>query len=456
MAGLVRDGLAALVHSVRFEDLPREVVRETKWLILDTLACALGGVHGRPSRIVGQMVRELGGGAESSLIGGGRSSCALATLYNGTLLRYLDQNDYYFGLDSAHPSGNLAAGLAVAQRASRSGAELIAALVAAYEVHLRLCDVVAAPGISARGWHPATNAQFSSAALAARLLSDDLMVTANAISLAGSQNNTLAQMQRGDLPMSKAVAEAMIAKGGVEAALLAAAGLTGPAEIFEGVAGWAKAVAGGVDFDALIAPLGQRFRLMETCMKPYSAVAGAMAPIQAAIDLRLLDGVEPADITSVRVLLPAVSARKAADPKKLAPKDKETADHSVHYCVAVGLLDAACGEAQFSAARIASTDIAAMIGRMNVVEDAELTALWPAAGGAVAVALRDGRVIERRHRQPPGHPANRIDDAALARKFHDMADGVLTRAQAEAAMAEVDALDRAANPERLMAALAGG
>ncbi len=455
MTGLVRNGLAALTHSVRFEDLPHEVVRETKRLILDTLACALGGVHGRPAQIVGHMVRDLGGTPESGLIGGGRTSCTLATLYNGTLLRYLDQNDYYFGLDSAHPSGNLAAGLAVAQRAGRGGRELIAALVAAYEIHLRLCDVVESPGISARGWHPATNAQFSSAALAARLFSDDLNVTANAIALAGSQNNTLAQMQRGDLPMSKAVAEAQIAKGGVEAALLAMAGLTGPAEIFEGVAGWGKAVAGGVDFDALVAPLGQRFRLMETCMKPYSAVAGAMAPIQAAIDLRLIDHVEPADIASVRVRLPAVSARKAADPKKLAPKDKETADHSVHYCVAVGLLDAACGEGQFTAARIASADVAAMIGRMTVMEDAELTALWPAAGGAVVVELRDGRVIERRHRQPPGHPANRIDDATLARKFHDMAEGVLTHSQAEAAMAEIDALDRAVNLESLMAALAG-
>ena len=456
MGGLVRDGLAALVHGVRFEDLSGEVVRETKRLVLDTLACALGGVHGRPAEIVGHVVRGLGGVPEASLIGGGRTSCALATLYNGTLLRYLDLNDYYFGLDSAHPSGNLAAGLAVAQRAGRDGRALIAALVAAYEVHLRLCDVAAAPGISARGWHPATNAQFSSAALAARLLGDDLSVTANAIALAGSQNNTLAQMQRGDLPMSKAVAEAQIAKGGVEAALLAAAGLTGPAEIFEGVAGWAGAVAGGVDFAALVAPTGQRFRLMETCMKPYAAVAGAMAPIQAAIDLRLLDGIAAGEIAAVRVHLPAVTARKAADPKKLAPKDKETADHSVHYCVAVGLLDAACGPAQFSDARIGAADVAAMIGLMTVVVDEALTALWPAAGGAVVVELRDGSVVERRHRQPPGHPANRIDDAALARKFHELADCVLTRAQAEAAMAEVDALERAPDLDRLMATLAGG
>jgi 2-methylcitrate dehydratase len=282
----VKDRLAQLVHGIRYRDLSPEVVAAAKRVILDTLACAAGALRSEPAAIVRGVARALGGNQEATAIGdGGKTSCALATLVNGTLIRYLDNNDYYFGLDSAHPSGNLAPALAVAEKCGRTGADVIVALVAAYEIQLRLCDFVDAPGISARGWHPGTHMQFSSAALAARTLSDDPRVTAHAMAIAGSHNNTLAQSQRGHIPMMKATAEATITKGGVEAALLAAGGLTGPEEIFEGVAGWGNVVAGAVDFAALTAPVGSRYRILDTCLKPYAAVAGAMAPIRAALEL---------------------------------------------------------------------------------------------------------------------------------------------------------------------------
>ncbi|MCE9641097.1 MAG: MmgE/PrpD family protein, partial [Betaproteobacteria bacterium] len=115
MAKLVRDRLAELVHSIRYQDLPPEVVTAAKRVILDTLACAVGAIRSEPAAIVRNVARQLGGNAEATTLGdGGKTSCALATLVNGTLIRYLDNNDYYFGLDSAHPSGNLAPALAVA------------------------------------------------------------------------------------------------------------------------------------------------------------------------------------------------------------------------------------------------------------------------------------------------------------------------------------------------------
>ncbi len=117
MATFIRDRIAELVHNIRYQDLSSEVVHEAKRLILDTLACALGGYRSEPSSIARRVARELGGNAEATTIGEGRkTSCALATLVNGTMIRYLDSNDYYFGRDSAHPSGNLAPALAVAEK----------------------------------------------------------------------------------------------------------------------------------------------------------------------------------------------------------------------------------------------------------------------------------------------------------------------------------------------------
>ena len=433
MATLIRDRLAELVHGIRYRDLPPEVVVAAKRVILDTLACAVGAIRSEPAAIVRNVARQLGGNAEATTLGdGGKTSCALATLVNGTLIRYLDNNDYYFGLDSAHPSGNLAPALAVAEKCGRSGSDVIAALVAAYEVHLRMCDVVGTPGISARGWHPGTHMQFSSAALAARLLSDDPQVTANAIAIAGSHHNTLAQSQRGHIPMMKATAEATVAKGGVEAALLAMGGLTGPEEIFEGVAGWGKTVAGTMDFEALVAPVGERYRILDTCLKPYAAVAGAMAPIRAALDLVTRERMPPADIDSVVIKLHANAVKKASDPQKNYPRDKETADHSYHYCVVAALLDGEFGPAQFTDQRIASADIKELIAKTRLEADDELTALWPrSSGGGVVVRLRDGREFTRVHKYPPGHPNNPLGDADIERKFFELADGVLKNEQVQ-------------------------
>lgn len=443
VARYVKDRLAELVHGIRFQDLPPEVVQAAKRVILDTLACASGAMRSDPAAIVRGVAHQLGGNPEATLIGGGKTSCALATLVNGTLMRYLDNNDYYFGLDSGHPSGNLAPALAVAEKAGRSGADVIAALVAAYEIQIRFCDFVGAPGISARGWHTGTHTQFSSAALAGRLLSDDPAVTSHALAIAGSHNNTLAQAQRGHIPLMKATAEAAIAKGGVEAALLAAGGLTGPDEVFEGVAGWVNIVAGTADFDALTAPVGGHYRMLDTCLKPYAAVAGAMAPIRAAIDLATQEKLRPADIVSVTIKLHAHAVKKATDPKKNYPRDKETADHSYHYCIAAALLDAACGPAQFEDARIAAEDIRELIAVTSLEADAELTALWPASsGGGVVVRLRDSRELKRTYPYPPGHPKNQMTDADVERKLFDLTDGVFTNARTQQIVEAVGRFER--------------
>ena len=102
----------------------------------------------------------------------------------------------------------------------------------------------------------------------------------------------------------------------------------------------------------------------------------------------------------------ANAAKKASgDPKKLVPRDKETADHSFHYCVAVALLDQACGEAQFTEEKLQSAAVRGLIERTGVEPNDALTALWPgSSGGGVTVRLRSGALFEKVYEYPPGHP----------------------------------------------------
>ena len=427
------EALAALMHSVRFEELPPEVVSAVTARVLDTLGCAFGALDSDVGRAVRRLAADCGGAPQATLIGTGeKTSAPLATLVNGSLLRYLDSNDYYFSRDPAHPSGNLAVALAVGEREHRSGRDIIAALVAAYEIHLRLCDFAGEPSLWRRGWHHGTNAQFSSAALAARLAGDDPLRTAHAMAIAASHQNTLAQLQSGAVSMIKGTAEGWVAKAGVEAALLAHHGVTGPLALMEGAAGWAACVAGAVDFDALCAPLNGRYRLLETSIKPYPAVATAVAPIRAAIELHRA-GLPPlGEIERIVVRLPAFAlGTPSAHAGRRYPEHIESAQHSFYYCPVIALLDGACGEAQFVAAKLAGAQLRELLAKVELNEDAELTALWPqSAGGAVELHLRDGSVRSHRCPYPPGHPRLALTEQELATKFHDYADPVLTRAGA--------------------------
>jgi 2-methylcitrate dehydratase len=455
----VLEALGTLAHAIRFEDLPHEVVADARARILDTLGCAFGAHDSDVGAAVRRMAADCGGAAQSTLIGtGGKTSAPLATFVNGSLLRYLDSNDYYFSRDPAHPSGNLAAALAVCEREGRGGRDLIAALVAAYEIQLRLCDFAGEPSLWRRGWHHGTNAQFSTAAVAARLSGADALGIAHAMAIAGSHQNTLAQLQSGAISMIKGTAEGWIAKAGVEAALLAHHGVTGPLALMEGKAGWADTVAGSVDFTRLCAPL-DCYRLTDTCIKPYPAVATAVAPVRAAIELHRA-GLPPLDeIACMTVCLPAFAlGTPSAHADRRHPAQIESAQHSLYYCPAIALLDGACGEAQFSAEAIKSARVRELLAKVELREDGEFTALWPgSAGGAVVLHLRGGETLSRRCPYPPGHPGLRLTEDELAAKFHEYADPVLGRAGALAlrgavldldACSDIGELTRLLSPQR--------
>ncbi|MEJ1978078.1 MAG: MmgE/PrpD family protein [Acetobacteraceae bacterium] len=449
----VQHSLARLAHAVQFSDLPDAVVEGAKLLILDALGCTLGGFHSEPAAVVRALARDLGGTAEASFIGSPLlGSCALAVFANGTALRYLDWNDYLFGRDPAHPSGNLPVALAIGERAGCSGREVIAALVGAYEIHLRLAEYAGVPSLWKRGWHHSCNLAFSASALAARLLGADAAVTAHAIAIAATHLNTLAQLQSGGISLIKATAEAWVAKGAVEAALLAQHGLTGPDPIMEGKAGWAGSVAGGVDLAGLAAPLDGDFRMMRTSVKPYAAVATAMAPVQAAIDLHRDEGVRADSIAAVVVRLPEFAlGTPSADPDRRYPATRESADHSFIYCTGVALMFGRCMEPEFEDAVRTAPALRDLLGRIELAADAALTARWPgAAGGEVEVRLHDGRLLRRRYDAPPGHPTNMPDRAQAEDKFLSLAAPVLGDARARQALEAVWSLDQADSIAPLM------
>jgi 2-methylcitrate dehydratase len=382
-------------------------------------------------------------------------------------MRYLDFNDSYrsawkegVGYNTAHPSsGNLPTALAVGEANACSGSAVIAALVAGYEVQLRLCDFAGKPCLRKRGWHNTANLAYSTAAIASRLLSLPQEITAHAMAISASHQNTLAQLQEGSVASIKATADGWVAKGGIEATLMAREGLTGPQQIFEGPAGWGETVAGEVDYEGLLAPLDGTFRISRARIKPFAAVGPAMAPIQAAVDL-YEQGHSADNIDHVVVKLPqAVFSNPITCEARRYPATREAADHSIYYCVAIALLEGNCSEPQYAPDKLNSQRVRGLLTRIKLEADAEFTALQAEAnGGGVEIVLKDDTTHERRYPIPPGHPKNPLSEAQLDRKFKGLTEHLLSKQQQDriaSAVRELDLFETIAEPMAMLSAPSG-
>ncbi len=415
--------MAGYTCSLRYEDLPEPVVHEVKRRIIDSLGCALGAYSARPCRIAVKMARLVKSSPGASILGTTiKTSPEMAAFANGTMVRYLDYNDTYLSKEPAHPSDNIAAALAVAELQHVTGRELITAIVVGYEVQCRLCD---AASLRARGWDHVTYGAFSSALVTARLLKLTPDQIRHALGLAGVANVALRQTRVGELSMWKASAFANAARNGIFASFLAKEGMSGPAPIFEGEKGFLRWVSGPFELGPLAGRNGA-FKILDTYLKFYPAEYHAQSAIDAALELRSKIPIK--EIASVQVkTFDAAVEIIGSGSEKWRPKTRETADHSLPYCVAVALMDGEVGLAQFSDRRIADPRLHQLMEKIRIVADPWLDNQYPAAmPNLIEITLRDGTKYTKQVDYPKGHPKNPMTDTEVERKFASLCHGLLT------------------------------
>ena len=258
--------LARFVVARGWDDLSDAARGELKIRVLDALGCAFGALRAPPVDAIRAQMEEFGGRPLCTLIGGGATAPDRAALLNGALVRYLDFNDSYFAPgETCHPSDNLAPVLAAAEYAQASGRELLTALAVAYQVQCRLSDE--AP-VRAKGFDHTTQGAYAAAAGAAKALRLGEAETANAVAIAGTALNALRVTRTGALSQWKGLAYPFTAFGAVEAVFLAARGITGPAEVFEGNKGFIETIAGPFEIDWEHEDLE---RVRRTFLKRYDA-----------------------------------------------------------------------------------------------------------------------------------------------------------------------------------------
>ncbi len=419
--------LAERAHALKFDDLSPETVHEAKRRILDSLGTALGAWDSRPGRVTRAAAEAVTMSGGASLLGSRhRTTPDLAAFSNGALVRYLDYNDTYLSLEPAHPSDNIPAAWAVGQAAGASPREILTAIVLGYELQCRLCD---AASLRKHGWDHVCYGAFSTALLAGKLWRLSPAQLVHALGIAGVCNFATRQTRTGQLSDWKACAFSNAARNGIMAANLARLGMTGPHEIFEGPKGLQKLVTGPFSLAWSGGP--DDWMIRRTYVKYWPAEYHSQSAIDAALQLRPeIGALEKIDHILIESFEAAVSII-GSEPEKWRPTSRETADHSMGYCVVLALRDGDVTRESFSDANIRDPRVLSVLDRIRIVETPECNAGYPdGIPNRLIITLKDGRRLERLVKYPRGHAGNPMTDDEVVRKFEGLARDVVSPATA--------------------------
>src|SRR6266852_2154450 len=285
-AAAVTPQLGHWVSGLELSSVPADVVSHLKLCMLDSIGCGLYGAVKPWGRIAGDVAVSFSGGGAASLFGRAEKvSPADAALANGTAIHGFEIDDAHV-TSSLHPGAvTLPASLAVGEARRASGAEVLAALAAGYEIGLRV-GVCAGVSHSISGYHvTGTVGTLGAAAAAARLLKLSPQQAAHALGIGATQAAGLYAARTG--AMTKRFHAGRASQSGVLAAYLAGQGFTGSLDVLEApFGGFMSTLHGQHDAATIVADLGERWETARVGLKAYAACASAHTTIDGILELR--------------------------------------------------------------------------------------------------------------------------------------------------------------------------
>lgn len=407
--------LGRFVAGVQAEHLPEEARQAVSLRMLDTLAAAASGVQQGAER---GLLGLLPGDGPIAVWGtAARRGLRDAVIINSAVSHsaYFEDGCRYTG---GHPSSALIpAAFALACERGSTGAELVAAIVAGYEVFLRLGRAIY-PSTVQRGFQStAILAAPATAAAASVLLRLPAERATHAIAIACSHGAGLKEALKnaGSQPLQVGRSS----EGGLLSALYAAQGADGVPDVIE--RGFFKAYAGTASADIVTRGLGLQWGIGNTYLKMHGGCRGNHAPVDAAAGLMREHGLAPRDIASMNVRVDTVTlAAEVAEPA-----NADQAKFSIAFSIAAKLLKGDAMPRRYTDAALADPEMRALMARIRVRADAALDEGYPDQRGAMIGARTvDGRELDYALDRALGEPEQPYAQADIERKF-DLTAGAL-------------------------------
>ena len=438
--------------ALKYQDLPAGVVHEVKRRVIDTLGCAMGGYSMPPPRIARAHAMEASSTPGSTILGTRhRSTLEAASFANGVMARYLDFNDTT--IKGGHPSDNIMPILAAAEYAAADMRTAIVAIVIAYEVQDRFGAVSRA--IRTHGWDNAIYVGIASALGAAKVMGLDKEQMAYALSLATIPNAAMNQTRVGHLSMWKGCSAPNSAKNGVFAALMARRGMTGPLEAFEGARGFKKQLGASFELPAFGGG-DEPYAIATDKLKCFPADYEAQCSITPALELHSLLKGKLHEIAKIEIETYDNAVYVAADTRdKWSPTNRETADHSIPYVVAVALSQGTFWLEDFEEEHIRDTKIHALMQKIEVRATEEFNKAWPEAYPfRITATTNSGEKHMREVRYAKGHPKNPMSDQEVEAKFRRLSEPVMNTKQIDDALNQLWDMESMNNAHDILALFA--
>ncbi len=425
--------LSRYAADLRYEAIPAPVAERMKLLVLDTLGVGVFGAQLPWCKTVYDYAAYLAGPAESTLWGLGKGKVAApnAALANGT-------SCHCFELDETHRKSwlhavgvTLPAAMAIGETNGLTGKELIATLVAAVDVNIRVALSIDIERLNRRGLHP-TGAlgHFGGAIAAAKALRLDAPGIASAFGLAGSRAMGT-EIIKVDGSHLKRLYSGRAAHNGVESALLAQRGLDGPVHIIEGEYGgifdvlWGVTETPGYDLTRLTTGLGSDFsELLQIMIKCYPLHSHVHPAVDVALDLANENDLDWRDIEKVTL---RTRTRNATRLAHTAPATVMLAQQSFPYTVAASFVDRTFGVDQVANERLSDPRLIDFAThRVRLIADPEMDRIFPEDDPAdMEVRMKSGKVFHKRTENGRGTPKQPLSTEQVTAKFRGLASRVL-------------------------------
>jgi 2-methylcitrate dehydratase PrpD len=417
--------LSRYLVAARFEDLPAAVRKEGARSFLNWMGVAVGGSRHETVDHAIAALAPFSGKPEATVLGRREKLDILnAALVNGISSHIFDYDDTHLKT-IIHPAGPVASAiLALAQHRPVRGRDFLNALVLGIETECRIGNAVY-PSHYDMGWHiTGSCGMFGAAAAAGKLLGLNEQQMRWALGIAAAQPVGL-KVEFGT--MTKSFHPGRAAQNGLTAALLAAQNYTAAEDALEGRDGFAQAAARAVKWSEVTEGLGTRYEAALNTYKPFACGIVSHPGIDAAIQLRNENKLDPAQIESVTLHAnPLVLSLMGRTEPQAGLEGK----FSIYHCIAVGLIHGAAGERQFQDAVVRDPAVIALRRKVKVETDPAVAT----QKSDLTIRLRDGRTLTRHIESAIGSVDKPLSDAALEAKFTDLAEGILPRPQTDRLM----------------------
>src|SRR5579872_2335312 len=368
--------LVDFLHVLEAERLPSEVLDRARYFLLDYLAVAIRGSREDSARAVQRMVQRTGATGCVTVIGTPiRTLPGLAAFANGAASHGIEQDDTHSGGSIHLGTTMFSVALALAEAMPEtSSEEFLTAVVAGYEMAARIAMAVQPKEHYALGFHPTqTCGVFGAAVTASKLLELSAAQTLNAVGIAGSMAaGSMEFLAEGS--WTKRIHPGLAAQNGIQAALLAAEGFTGPLHILEGRDGFLHGYSRNALPERLTASLGKSFEILHTAVKPHSCCRYMQGPIDAILDLVREHRISADQIERVEIAVLEAGWGIVCEPRerKYHPESVVDAQFSMPFGAAVAVVCGAAGLDQFSMEQIRSAGILQTMEKVVLTKDPEI------------------------------------------------------------------------------------